>query len=233
MIFDWPHPALSPRITNLRLVNRTRSAGESLTGFEQVAYSVTQRWALTLEFNNLKREAILPFRALVASLQGRANAVRVPIRDAWLWPEDGDLGIKNVPARDDPWRERMDGTEVRDVAAAITASVGQKTATVDLSSVRRAQSAILPGMYFGAGDDLHIIALDGLSWAGSSATITFEPAIRRIHNAAPFRFRPTLTCRLADDASGAHPLEWGRRTSPTLDLMEILPDELDLMELGG
>lgn len=233
MIFDWPHPALSPRITDLRLINRTRSAGESITGFEQVAYGVTQRWALSLEFNNLKREAILPYRALLASLQGRANAVRVPIRDEWLWPADDAIGIMNVPSRSDPWRMVDDGEAVEDVAAFISGSTGGKSATVDFSAVNEPELAIYPGMYFGAGDDLHIIALDGLSWSGSTATITFEPGFRRAREGSPFRLRPTLTCRLATDETGRHPMEHGRKTSPSLELVEILPDELALVEGGG
>lgn len=233
MIYDWPTPLLAPRITDLRLINQTRSAGESITGFEQVADGITQRWALSLEFNNLKREAIWPYRALIASLRGRANAVRVPIRDAWLWPDDDAIGIANVPSRYDPWRTFDDGEAVTDVSATITGSTGAKSASVDLSAMLEPDLVVREGMYFGAGEDLHIIKLGGLSWTGSVATIGFEPALRRNHTAAAFRFRPTLICRLADDQVGNHALEFGRKTSPTLELVEVLPDELSLMEAGG
>lgn len=233
MIFDWPHPALSPRITDLFLVENTRSAGESITGFEQVAEGITQRWSLILDFNNLKREAILPYRALQASLRGRANVVKVPIRDPYLWPADGLIGIENSPARADPWRLLADGSEINDVVATISGTIGDRTVDVDFASLIDDPAGIVfPGMYFGAGDDLHIIGLDGLEWAGTTATITFEPALRRTHVAAAFKFRPTLTCRKVADETGRHPLEHARRTSPSMELVEILPDELALMEGG-
>lgn len=231
MIFDWPHPALSPRVTNLRLVNRTRSAGESITGFEQVAETITQRWALSLEFNTIKREAILPFRAMIARLNGRANALRVPIRDPKLWPSDEAIGITNVPARDDQWRLVNPGLATADVSAVITAAAGVKTASVSLAAITDAAGVVFPGMYFGAGDDLHIIT--DIEWTGSTASLQFEPATRRAHTASPYRFRPTVTCRLANDEGGEHPLERGIITSPSLEMVEILPDELSLLEGGA
>lgn len=231
MIFEWPTPLLAPRIADLFLTENTRSAGESITGFEQVAEGITQRWSLRLDFNTLKRDAILPYRALMASLRGRANLVRVPIRDAWLWPADGLIGITNVPARDDPWRLLADGTEVEDVAATVTGTAGERTVEVDFASLLDDPAGIVfPGMYFGAGNDLHMIALEGLEWAGTVATITFEPALRQDHAAAAFKFRPSLLCRKVTDETGRHPTEHHRRMSPSLELVEVLPDELSLLE---
>lgn len=232
MIYDWPHPALSPLITDLRLIEQTKSAGESLTGFEQVGEGITQRWAITLEFNTLKREAILPYRALLAKLRGRANAVRVPISDRRLWPADEAIGIINVPSRNDPWRLLSDGTTVADIPGITLAGAkGAKSVAVNFASLTNPALIIFPGHYFGVGDDLHIIT--DISWAGSVGTISFEQGFRRVHTASALKFRPKLNCRKAADQSGSHPLELGIKMAPTLDLIEILPDELALSEGGG
>ena len=120
MIIEWP-TGLSPRIINLRPINKTRSAGESLTGFEQVAGSLATRWAFSLEFNNLKRHLIPAYRAMVASLEGRANALRVPVFDPQFWPSDAVIGIASVP--------HSDGTPLSDGSEYLTADVDGITAT--------------------------------------------------------------------------------------------------------
>lgn len=227
MIIDWPF-GLSPRTPSLRLINQTRSAGESITGFEQVADPASQRWALTLEFNTLKREFILPFRAMIAKARGRANVFRVPIPDSWLWPDDAAIGIVKRTSRADRWPDVADAGAATDIAATISGLTGQTSAAVNFSAILEPELVIFPGHYFGAGDDLHIIT--DLSWAGSTATITFEPSFRRDHTGSAFKLRPSLICRMAADESGEHPLEWGKRTAPVLELVEVLPDELTLME---
>ena len=226
MIYDWPTKLLAPRISNLRLINRTRSAGASLTGFEQVSDPITQRWAFTIDFPNLRKDAILPFRALVASLKGRSNVVRVPIFDQFLWAPDDAIGIANVPDRLDPWADYDDGEKISDVSATVTVAQGVNALTVDLSNIDEPSKVILAGQYFGIGDDLHVIGLNGVSFSGNVATVTFEPSTRRARTRAPFKLRPTLLCRLANDESGAHPMQYGRITAPTLDMVEVLADEL-------
>lgn len=225
IIYNWPTLLLSPRINDLRLMANTRSAGESITGFEQVADGITSRWMLSLSFNNLRKDAILPYRALKAKLNGRSNAVRVPIRDTWLWPSDDAIGIVNVPNRLDPWASYDDGEAVADLAGAtITGSAGDKSAVVTLGTlIDDASLVVLEGMYFSAGNDLHIIT--SISWAGDDATIGFEPALRENKAAAAFGFRPTLLCRLADDESGRHSMDRARITAPQMELIEVLPTE--------
>jgi|JI10StandDraft_1071094.scaffolds.fasta_scaffold03471_2 hypothetical protein len=228
MIIEWP-TGLSPRIINLRLINKTRSAGESITGFEQVAGSLATRWAFSLEFNNLKRHLIPAYRAMVASLEGRANALRVPVFDPQFWPSDAVIGIASVP--------HSDGTPLSDGSEYLTTDVdgitatglkGAKVLTVDFG----AYGPIFDGgLYFGVEEETYLST--SVQWAGSVATIRFQPGLRQDHTAAQFRLRPRLLMRLVDDQGGELALERGIIGAPSLELVEILPDELSLLEGGA
>ncbi len=228
MIIEWP-TGLSPRIINLRLINKTRSAGESLTGFEQVAGSLATRWGFSLEFNNLKRHLIPAYRAMVASLEGRANALRVPVFDPQFWPTDAEIGIASVP--------HSDGTPFSDDAEYLTTDVsgitatglkGAKELTVDFGDYGPIFDG---GLYFGVEEETYLAT--SVQWAGNVATIKFQPGLRQDHTAATFRLRPRLLMRLADDQGGELALERGIIGAPSLELVEILPDELSLLEGGA
>lgn len=226
MIIQWPG-GLSPRIINLRLINKTRSAGESLTGFEQVASSLATRWAFGLEFNNLKRHLIPSYRAMVASLEGRTNALRVPVFDPQFWPSDAEIGIASVPHSDGtPFSDGGEylSTDVEGITA--TGLQGSKVLEVDFG----AYGPIFEGgLYFGVEDETYLAT--SVTWAGSVATIRFQPGLRQNHTDARVRLRPRLIMRLVDDQGGELALERGIIGAPALELVEVLPDELAAMEL--
>lgn len=225
MIIQWPG-GLSPRIINLRLINKTRSAGESLTGFEQVASSISTRWAFGLEFNNLKRHIIPSYRAMVASLEGRANALCVPVFDPQFWPTGAEIGIASVP--------HSDGTPFSDGGEYLTTDVegitatglkGAKVLEVDFGAYGPIFGG---GLYFGVEDETYLAT--SVTWAGSVATIRFQPGLRQDHTDARVRLRPRLIMRLVDDQGGELALERGIIGAPSLELAEVLPDELTAME---
>lgn len=229
MIIEWAHRRLAPRIINLRLINKTRSAGESLTGFEQVAGSLATRWAFSLEFNNLKRHLIPGYRAMIASLEGRANALRVPVFDQQFWPSDAEIGIASAPHSDGS--TLSDGTEylTSDVSGiTVTAAKDVKAITVDFGGYGQIFDG---GLYFGVEDETYLAT--SVTWEGSVATIKFQPGLRQAHTAGTFRLRPRLIMRLADDEQGELPLERGIIGAPSLEMVEILPDELALLEGGA
>ena len=229
MIVEWASKRLAPRVINLRLINQTRSAGESITGFEQVGAAITPRWAFSLQFNNLKRELIPPFRAMVASLEGRSNALRVPVFDPRFWPSDALIGIASVPHSDGtPFGDdALYGTTDIDGVTA-TGLKGSKTLVVDFGSYGQIFEG---GLYFGVEDEAYLSS--SVVWDGSVATIKFKPGLRQDHTAGKVRLRPRLLMRLADDESGSLSLERGIIGAPTLDLVEVLPDELALIEGGA
>lgn len=229
MIIEWAHRDLAPRIINLRLVNKTRSAGESITGFEQVAASISTRWAFSLEFNNLKRRIIPSYRAMIAALEGRANALRVPVFDPQFWPTNAEIGIATVPHSDGtPLSDggEYSSTDVEGITA--TGLRGTKELMINFGAYGPIFSG---GLYFGVEDETYLAT--SVVWAGSVATIRFQPSLRQDHTDARVRLRPRLIMRLADDQGGEIPLERGIIGAPALELVELLPDELSLLEGGA
>jgi len=214
---------LAPRIIDLHLSPRSKSSGESLNGYEQIGDPISQKWRVTLTFNTLKREFILPYRAFLAKTRGRSGVIKLPVFDKQLWPKGMDIGIAKVIPRESFWSGLTDAGEVVDVAAVVSGDLGDKEVEVDLGAISEPWRVFFPGHYFGVGDNLHI-ATD-ISWVGSVATITFEPSLREDAVDAAFRLRPYLICSLAEDESGRHPLELGLRTAPQLDLVELTPEE--------
>lgn len=226
MIIEWAHKDLAPRALNLRIINRTRSAGESITGFEQVAPTFAARWGFSLEFNNLKRHLIPSYRVMIAKLRGRENVLRVPVFDPHFWPADELLGLVSVG--------HSDGTDFSDGAEYVTADISGVSASgtkgdtqieVDFGSYGQIFDG---GLYFGIDDETYLAT--GVSWLGSVATINFEPSLRKDHVAGSFRLRPYLIMRLADDEQGNAMFERALIGAPSLELVEVLPDELDAME---
>jgi hypothetical protein len=226
MIISWAHKKLAPRAVNLRIINRTRSAGESITGFEQVAPTMAARWGFSLEFNNLKRQVIPAYRVMLAKLRGRENVLRVPVFDRHFWPADELLGLVAVG--------HSDGTDFSDGAEYTTEDISGVTASgtkgdteiqVDFGSYGQIFDG---GLYFGVNDETYLAT--GVTWLGSVATIEFEPSLRQDHTDATFRLRPWLIMRLADDEQGSAMFERALIGAPSLELVEVLPDELDAME---
>ena len=222
MIVEWPSPKLAPLVIDLALINRSRSAGESLTGFEQVASPITSRWGAELTFNNLKRPFIPAWRAMIASLEGRTNELRVPTFDPRFWASDEVLGLGTAT--------HSDGTAFADGALYAAGDIDGITAT-GLRGVKELSvnlgvhaPALEGGQYFGIADETYLATK--VVYAGTVATINFQPGLRQDHTASIFRLRPRMIMRLADDAQGRLPLTRGIVAAPTLQLIEVLPDEL-------
>lgn len=222
MIVNWPTPRLAPLVIDVGLIRRTRSSGESLTGFEQVASPITQRWGAELQFANLKRQFIPAWRAMIAALNGRENELRLPLFDPQLWTSNEQLGIGQVTHADGTPFGDGSFYEANDVDG-ITASgsLGVKQIDVDLGVYGQALDG---GQYFGIADELYLAKK--VVYNGSVATIDFEPGLRQVHNSSIFRLRPYMIARLADDDQGRLPLTRGIVAAPTLLLVEVLPDEL-------
>lgn len=222
MIVEWPHPGLAPRVIDLDIDPQTRSAGASVTGFEQVEEGVNARWRGKLEFNNLKAGMVPAYRAMRAKLRGRANVLRVPLFDAHYWPSDVSLGIEGAP--------HSDGTPFSDLALYVTDDAtgltvtglrGAKEITLDFGDYGAIFEA---GLYFGVDEELYMAT--SVEFTGTVATIGFEPGLRQDHTDGIFRLRPRLLMRLMTDQSGRLALEYGLTGTPTLELEEVLPDEL-------
>jgi hypothetical protein len=217
---EWPS-VLKPKNINYRPPSKNRVLTRSLTEFEQVTPVIRPPWRVTLTFQNLADEKVLAYRALLAALEGRANLVRLPLFDLFQ-SDDQALFLGGVP--------HSDGTPLDDGALYVTTDLsgvtasgaqGVKELVVDFGQYGPILQA---GQYFGLDNDLHIAT--GMSWVGNVATMRFTPSLRRTHVDTALRLRPFLICRQSDDDDGEHDLDYGRWTSPTLELVEAFYEPL-------
>lgn len=206
---------LRHRLINLRLREQTRSANVSMNGRPQVTSSATQRWSCDLTFNNLKADAILPYRGFLALARGQENCFKMPVRDTRLWL---DVSTDSVPHDDDTlFDDDTDYGETDIVDVKVTGAAGDKTLTIpDVTSI----SGLKAGMYFGIMDDLYIVTS-----RPSTTVLNFEPSLRINYMDERMKLRPNLVVALAEDNTGDHTLDMNYVTAPTLSLVEILPDE--------
>jgi hypothetical protein len=210
-IVTWPFYVYSGEV-GLTLVEQSRSVSQTLGGFAQVVGSGAQRWQFTMDANTLKPEWIPGYRAAIAKVRGRLGLFRIPIRDRFQ-PKPDANGL--------PGRTRLthssgvtfsSGAGYRRQGVPIMASceVGATAFTADATT----RAFLYPGMYFGLGEDLHIVK------QVEDDQILFEPAARRKHSQRLISLRPTLIARMADDASGRIGLELGRWGRPSITLVE-------------
>lgn len=214
-IIDWPD-ILVPRDVMVRPPRKTVGSSTSLTQFTQRVPAIRPPFGLTLEFDNLFGDEVLAYRALLASFEGEANAVRVPLFDLWYRASDAAIGAGLA--------SHSDGSEFADGARYLTADLdgvtvtgtqGDRTITADFGSYGQ---LLQGGLYFGLGD--HPYIAQAVWWEGSVATIRCSPTLRQSYTAAELRLKPVMIARLTDDDAGQHMLRRARWTAPVLDLVE-------------
>lgn len=219
MIFDWP-ANLVPTNVALRPPRKTAGLTTSLSEATQAVPVIRPPFGLTLEFGNLFAEEVLAYRALLASLEGRTNTVRVPVFDLWYRARNREIGAGRA--------SHSDGTAFSDGAlyltddldgVTITGVQGQRNITVDFGSYGQ---VLQGGLYFGLADHPYIATQ--VFWEGSVATIRCSPTLRRHYSAEPLRLRPAMIARLTDDDAGELMLKRGRWGSPTLDFTEAFDE---------
>lgn len=216
-IFDWP-ATLLPLNIEIRPPRKTVGLNTSLSGFPQVVPEIRPPFGLTLEFDKLFGPDVLAYRAILASLEGRANRVRVPLFDMWFAATDAQIRAGKVP--------HSDGSSFSDGAlyltndlegVTVTAEQGTRTIIADFGAYGQ---LLQGGLYFGLGDQPYIATQ--VSWAGSVATIRSSPTMRLDYVDQPLRLRPVMICRLPDDDTGQLSLTSMRYGAPTIDFEEAL-----------
>lgn len=218
---EWP-AILQPRDILIVTPNKTKSLTTTLTEFEQVQPVIRPPWKVSLFFNKLVGPQILAWRAMIASLEGRSNLIRLPLFDLHYWPSDAEIASGAVP--------HSDGSEFADTSlysagdiegVTVSGLQGEKRITVDFGQYGQIFQA---GQYFGIANDPHIAKK--VTWDDNVATIDFISSLRRDFTDAPFRLRPDLIARLTDDEGGELPLEYGRWSAPQLDFTEAFYEPL-------
>jgi hypothetical protein len=214
-VFDWPR-SLVPADVVIRPPRKTMGLNTGLSENAQAVPSIRPPFGLTLPFGNLFGDKVLAYRALLASLEGRSNTVRVPLFDLWFRATDAQIGAGAVP--------HSDGTPFSDGALYVTDDLfgvtasgvqGQRMITVDFGQYG---PLLQGGMHFGLGEYPYVAA--AVWWVGTVATIRCTPTLRRAYTDEPLKLKPTMLCRLVDDDTGELRLTRGRYGAPTLDFVE-------------
>ncbi|MDR6708175.1 hypothetical protein J2X73_002546 [Novosphingobium sp. 1748] len=214
-IFEWP-TSLVPHNISIRPPRKTLGLTTSLTEFTQAVPAIRAPFGMTLEFDALFGDDVLAYRTLLALLEGRANAVRVPMFDMWFAATGAQISYGLVG--------HSDGTSFSDGAlyltddlagVLVTAVQGARYITADFGAYGQILQA---GQYFGLGDQPYIAT--SVKWTGTVAEIRCAPTLRQDYTAQPLRLRPVMIGRLTGDDVGEHALKSMRSTTPTLDFVE-------------
>lgn len=221
-IIDWP-ASLVPRNITISPPRKTIGLNTSVTEFTQAIPSIRPPFGLTLEFDSLFGPDVLAYRALLASLEGRANLVRVPLFDMWFAAQAAQLGTGATPHSDDsPFSDGafyLSGADLEGVL--VSADMGARTITADFGDFGELIEA---GLYFGLGDQPYIATQ--VSWAGSVATIRTSPTMRQDYVDQELRLKPVMICRLTEDDGGQLTLTNMRFGAPTIEFTEAFDGPL-------
>lgn len=214
-IFDWPS-VLQPRDILPIWPNETAGLNTSLSGMEQAVPVIRPPWKLRLTFDNLFGRELLAWRAIMGSLEGRANAVRIPLFDLWFQPGDTAIGGGGVPHSDgSPFSDQALYLVDDLTGVTVTAAQGDRVITADFGAYGEIVEA---GLIIGLGEHPYLIT--SISWAGSVATIRTNPTMRQDYTAQNLRVRPSMVARLTEDDGGQLEQLLGRYGAPVLNLVE-------------
>lgn len=215
--YSFPAP-LRATSQSWRLDARTRSGGETVTGREQVVSSGLSRWVATLSIPLFNRETILAHAALLAQLDGRANAVRLPFclgtNGARVLPLLNGLPYagKNLWLRP--------GIKADSLGVAPTVRVTAPAGATQIVINPGTLVGMGPGVAFGLGERLYLCT----DYHGAAvATIEFRPKLRFQINAgtAVVWKSPRCIMRLRSDDSGAADIQLGRTGGATFEFVEV------------
>lgn len=212
--FTWP-ASLVPINVVVRPPRKTVGLSTSISQFTQAVPAIRPPFGLTLEFDTLVGPDVLTWRAIIASLEGRANTVRIPLFDLWYRAK----AIGGDP--EDYFADGVDYSTDDLVGVTVSGVQGQRNIVVDFGAYGE---AIKPGLYFGVGDHPYIAT--AVSWAGTVATIRCAPTLRDDYDDLPLRLKPDMVCRLTSDDGGELPLRKLRFGAPALDLEEAFDEPL-------
>lgn len=220
-IVDWP-ASLCP--ANIAVLPPRKTAGltSSLTEFTQAIPVIRPPFGLRLEFGTLVGDKVLAYRALLASLEGRANCVRVPLFDLWYRARDEEIVAGRVAHSDGaPFSDGSLYLTDDISGVAVSGVQGQRTIVADFGDYGALLQA---GQYFGLGDQPYIAT--HVVWEGHVATIRCSPSFRQDYAAQDLRLKPVMIARLVDDDTGELMLRRGRFGGPTLEFTEAFHEPL-------
>lgn len=219
-IFDWPANLIPTDIT-IHAPHDTAGLTTSVNGAVQAKPVIRPPFKVTLEFETLFGAEVLAWRAIIGSLEGRSNRLRIPLFDLWFAAKKRQIAAGRVP--------HWDGTGFSDgtlystddlEGVTVTAVQGQRNITADFAGYAGADlNALLQaGLYFGLHDQPYLATQ--VFWDGSVATIRTNPTMRHAYADQELRLRPVMIAGLVDDKGGTLTLKRGRWGGPSLELEE-------------
>lgn len=201
--------ALRPTAGGYAQNPKTLSGGQSLSGLEQIASTMSDRWQASFKFPFNRGDRILALRAFIIGMGGRLNAVALPTFSLRApWPV-----VRGIAQTPKVKRDRaLDGTPFADPAnfndTLIRAALADDASAMDVSvSVAMTLgSAPLPGHLFSLGTRLY--AIISVTGSGPYDCGIWPPL--RLDAAAGLNVNftsPTCEMRFASDAEGADALK--------------------------
>lgn len=223
-IIDLPC-SFGPLVADWVLNIRGRSAGEGITGVGQVAYGLKPRWEAALRLSGARRDQVMIWRAIRASMRGRINVLRVCLCDMYRptllkmgmsqseWDVLNEVG---TPHSDETLFSDDTGYDIDPVVSALTdLPAGTEFIAVDNNAITQ---AVEPGNFFSVNDYVYQITQ---KYVGAQIRFYFEPPLREaMLEGQDFNFRPHALMVFESDLEGRMPLQFGRFGETDINLLE-------------
>lgn len=226
-------PAIFPRSAMFFPEHASRSGGASISGAEKIVTSPSARWVAQLSGPVVTENAVLSWRAFVASMSGRAGTVLVPKWEHY-GPRDvngkrfdqvattlyGDDGL----FADDGLNFDLSGFGQDDSEIYATAAASASLNATQISvNYPEGIDGIRPGQYFGIGQRLYLATKVWQADDNSPTQIQFTPWLRApLAEGDPIIIdRPVCLMRFAEDQTGELELDMGRWGRAGLRFVEV------------
>lgn len=223
MTIRWPLEVLPPRNLAFDIAPRTLSGPSAASGYTQVAASSAGIWKVTYDqIPVLASQSVLCFRAISALLEGRLNAILLPIyRRYQPVPDESDDLYDPVPHSDGAFFSDGSGYVGRVIDVQLSTAI-VKGATSTSIAINVA-GLIQPGQNFSIGERLHRLK-SVVYTSETTADIKFTPPARDAASVGDnLEFDdPVVRVRLASDSEMDLPLEYDRWAFPAVNFLEDL-----------
>lgn len=220
MTIRWPWSVLPPRNLSVDIAPRNLAGPSSVSGKTQVVSSDAGLWKISLEqIPVVSDDSIKTFRAIDTLLEGRLNAIVVPISRFYqpVHPDADTLGLYDpVPHSDGA--TFSDGTGYVGGSIKVTAAHDAAVRATSLGVLVSYGGDIQPGQHFSLNERLYRIR----TFDPASGAMTFRPPLRdAVTTGTELNFDdPVCRVRLASDDAMNLPLGFGRWSFPTVNFVE-------------
>lgn len=227
---SWP-VAVLPRSSLWMPESQSRSGGQSILGQEKIVASTAGRWRARIGAPVVTENAVLSWRAFVASMNGRVGTVLMPrfehygpkdmngkrldYQEAAFW-QNGQFDDDGLAFDLSGW-----GQDYSEANGTLAANAALGATQISVTWPEGVQG-IRPGQYFGIGQRLYIAKQVWEVEEGDPSQVTFWPPLRAAASTGTVVIidKPVCLMRFAQDATGELELDFGRWSQGGLELVE-------------